>query len=69
MGYEYEISKEIKITHPHDDWEYVFTVDEYGTVCITYNSSLESMTEECESIYIPKGCISHVINALVEMGR
>lgn len=69
MGYEYEISKEIKITHPHDDWQYVFTADEYGTVCFTYNSALNSMTEESESIYIPKDCISHVINALVEMGK
>lgn len=69
MGYEYEISKEIKITHPHDDWEYKFTVDEYGTVYFTHNSNLNSMTEKSEIIYIPKDCISHVINALVEMGK
>lgn len=63
----YQISKEIRILNKEDDWDYVFTTDEYGTVCFASNEGLEAMTGRTSHIYIPKECIQNVIDALEQM--
>jgi hypothetical protein len=60
----YDIQKEIKIRHTTDDWEYSFTADEYGTVCIFYTEGMEAMTGETKTIHIPKDCIQNFIDVL-----
>jgi hypothetical protein len=61
----YQITKEIRILNTEDDWDYVFTTDEYGTVKVRYNENLRVMPESA-SIHIPQDCIQHFINALSE---
>jgi hypothetical protein len=56
----YEIKKQITIHNTNEDWEYVFTNDEYGSVTVRY--TLESTMGT--SIAIPKDCIQNFINAL-----
>jgi hypothetical protein len=58
----YEISKQIRIHNTEDDWDYVFTTDEYGTVAVRYN-------ENCRTIHIPKDCIQHFIDALTDLAN
>jgi hypothetical protein len=60
----YEIAKQITIHHKTDDWEYVFTNDEYGTVCVHYTEGMEAMTGETKTIHIPKDCIQNFIDVL-----
>ena len=62
----YEITKEIRILHEQDDWDYVFTTDEYGTVAVRYNENLRVMPA-CRTIHIPKDCIQHFIDALEQL--
>jgi hypothetical protein len=63
----YEITKEIRIHNTEDDWDYVFTTDEYGSVTVNHNNGLEAMHGETTSIDIPRDCIQHFINALSEL--
>ena len=64
----YTTTKEIRILHNTDDWDYTFTADEYGTVCVTFTEGLEAMTGTTRTIprtiHIPKECIQHFINTL-----
>ena len=60
----YTITKEIRILHNEDDWDYVFSADEYGTVSVTCTEGLENMTGKITIIHIPKDCIQIVIDAL-----
>jgi len=60
----YRITKEIRILHQMDDWEYFITSDEYGTVQVTCTEGLESMTGKTTTIHIPQDCISNFISAL-----
>ena len=62
----YQITKEIRILHEQDDWDYVFTTDEYGTVSVRYNENLRVMPD-CRTIHIPKDCIQHFIDALEQL--
>lgn len=62
----YEISKQIRIHNTEDDWDYVFTTDEYGSVEISYNQDLKLMPHTTH-FFIPRDCIQHVINALSEL--
>jgi hypothetical protein len=63
----YQITKEIRILHEHDDWDFVFTADEYGTVSVTCTYGLEAMTGDTTTIDIPKDCITHFIEALSQL--
>jgi len=63
----YEISKQIRIHNTEDDWDYVFTTDEYGTVSVIYAQGLETMTGETTTIHIPKDCIQHFIDVLEQL--
>ena len=63
----YQITKEIRILHTKDDWDYTFTTDEYGTVTIVCTEGLAAMTGKTTSIDIPKDCIPHFVNALEEL--
>ena len=62
----YEISKQIRIHNTEDEWDYVFTTDEYGTVTVAYRENLREMPN-CQTIHIPKDCIQHFIDALSEL--
>jgi hypothetical protein len=62
----YEISKQIRIYNNEDEWDYVFTTDEYGTVAVAYRENLVVMPN-CQTIHIPKDCIQHFIDALTEL--
>jgi hypothetical protein len=61
---QYEISKQINIRHKTDDFDYTFTADEYGTVCISSTEGLEAMTGKTTHLHIPKDCIQYIINSL-----
>ena len=63
----YEISKQIRILHTEDDWDYVFTTDEYGTVSVISTDGLEAMTGKTTEFIIPQDCIQHFIDALTEL--
>ncbi len=63
----YKITREIRILHEQDDWDYVFTTDEYGTVNVTCTEGLEAMTGKTTTIHIPKDCIEHFITVLEEL--
>jgi hypothetical protein len=63
----YQITKEIRILHEQDDWDYVFTTDEYGTVSVISSEGLEAMTGKNTIIHIPKDCIQHFIDALEQL--
>ena len=63
----YQITKEIRILHEQDDWDYVFTTDEYGTVQVRSHEGLEAFSGENISIYIPKDCIQHFIDVLEQL--
>jgi hypothetical protein len=60
----YEISKQVRIHYKEDDWDYVFTTDEYGTVKVAYNENLGVMPHHTTNIHIPKDCINNFISAL-----
>jgi len=60
----YSISKQIRIHNTEDDWDFVFTTDEYGTVEVRSHEGLEAFSGENTSIHIPKDCIQHFIDAL-----
>lgn len=62
----YEISKQIRIHNTEDDWDYVFTTDEYGSVEISYNQ-VRKLMPHATHFFIPRDCIQHVINALSEL--
>jgi hypothetical protein len=64
MTTPYEISKQINIRHKTDDFDYTFTADEHGTVCISSTEGLEAMTGKTTHLHIPKDCIQHIINSL-----
>ena len=59
----YEISKQVRIHYKEDDWDYVFTTDEDGTVKVSYNENLRQMPHTT-SIHIPKDCIKTFISVL-----
>ena len=61
----YEISKQIRIHNTEDDWDYVFTTDEYGTVAV--RSLALQNNENCRTIHIPKDCIQHFVDALTDL--
>ena len=68
----YQITKEIRILHEQDDWDYVFTTDEYGTVEVNsvevnYHEGLEAFSGKNTSIHIPKDCIQHFIDVLEQL--
>ena len=62
----YEISKQIRIYNNEDEWDYVFTTDEYGTVAVAYRENLRVMPDSL-AINIPKDCIQHFIDALEQL--
>ena len=57
----YSISNQIQIRHTEDEWDYLFTTDEYGTVDVAFR---ENFKVGKTSILIPKDCIQHFIDAL-----
>lgn len=59
----YEISKQVRIHHQKDDWDYVFKTDVDGTVKVAYNENLRVVPHNT-SIHIPKDCINNFISAL-----
>lgn len=59
----YLVSNQVRIHHVDDEWNLVFTTDEYGTVTVLYNEKL-GLSPKCTNLYIPKNCIQHFINAL-----
>ncbi len=63
----YSITKEIRILHEQDDWDFVFTIDECGTVSVISSEGLEAMTGKTTIINIPKDCIQHFIDALEQL--
>jgi hypothetical protein len=63
----YEITKEIRILNTEDDWDFVFTTDEYGTVEVRSHEGLEAFSGKNTSIHIPKDCIQHFIDALEQL--
>ena len=62
----YEISKQIRIYNNEDEWDYVFTTDEYGTVTVAYRENLRVMPDSL-AIHIPKDCIQHFIDSLEQL--
>ena len=58
----YSITKEIRIVHKQDGWEYVFTTDEYGTVSVTTSNDATF-----QNIHIPKDCIQNFIRVLEQL--
>ena len=44
-------------------WDFVFTIDDYGTVGVDYNEVSGKNT----IIHIPKDCIQHFIDALEQL--
>ena len=63
----YSITKEIRILHEQDDWDFVFETDEYGTVEVRCHEGLEAFAGKTSSIHIPKDCIQHFIDALEQL--
>jgi len=63
----YKITKEIRIHNTEDDWDYVFTTDEYGTVEVLLHEGLEAFSGKTTSIRIPKDSIQHFIDALEQL--
>ena len=60
----YSISNQIQILHTEDEWDYLFTTDEYGTVDVAFR---EKFKVGKTSILIPKDCIQHFIDALEQL--
>ncbi len=60
----YEIKKQITVHNTDEDWAYVFTADEYGSVKVHYTEDVEAMTKKSLVCDIPKDCIKSFINAL-----
>jgi len=60
----YFISNQIQIRHTEDEWDYLFTTDEYGTVDVAFR---ENFKVGKTSILIPKDCIQHFIDALEQL--
>ena len=72
----YIVSNQVRIHHVDDEWNFVFTADEYGTVTVAHTQrateNLEKVVDILASkrlsnyrnLYIPKNCIQHFINAL-----
>ena len=55
----YRISKSICIHHVQNDWEYILTTDENGTVDVTVGVD--------DGICIPKDCIQLFIDSLEQL--
>jgi hypothetical protein len=55
----YTITKEIRIVHKQDGWQFVFTTDEYGTVSVGGDDGV--------GIHIPKDCIQNFIRVLEQL--
>jgi hypothetical protein len=62
----YEISKQIRIHNTEDEWDYLLSTDEYGTVEVAYRENLRVMPDSL-AIHILKDCIQHFIDALTEL--
>jgi hypothetical protein len=65
----YGITKEIRILNTEDDWDFVFTTDEYRTVQVRSHEGLGAFSGENISIYIPQDCIQHFIDALEQFKK
>jgi hypothetical protein len=63
----YQITKQIRIKHTEDDWDFVFTTDEYGTVSVSSTDGLKAMTGQITEFIIPQDCIQHFIDALEQL--
>ena len=63
----YQITKEIRILHTKDDWDFVFKTDDDGTVEVQSHEGLEAFSGRNTNIYIPKHCIQHFIDALEQL--
>ena len=60
----YSISNQIQILHTEDEWDYLFTTDECGTVDVAFR---ENFKVGKTSILIPKDCIQHFIDVLEQL--
>lgn len=72
----YLVSNQVRIHHVDDEWNLIFTADEYGTVTVAHTQgdteNLEKVVRivaykklsDYRNLYIPKNCIQHFINAL-----
>jgi hypothetical protein len=65
----YQITKEIRILNEQDDWDFVFTTDDYGTVEVRSHEGLEAFSGENTSIHIPQDCIQHFIDSLEQLKK
>jgi len=65
----YQITKEIRILNEQDDWDFVFTTDEYGTVEVRSHEGLEAFSGKNTSIHIPKDCIQYFIDSLEQLKK
>ena len=63
----YEITKQIRIHNTEEDWDYVLTTDEYGTVTVLYHEGVEAFSGKTITLDIPKNCIQHVIDSLEKL--
>ena len=62
----YSIANQIQIRHTEDEWDYLFTTDEYGTVDVAFR---ETSQVGKTSILIPQDCIQHFIDALEKLKK
>ena len=60
----YEISKNITILNIEEDWEFRLSSDDNRTVTVHLNEGIEAMHGKSTTIFIPKDCIQHFIDAL-----
>jgi hypothetical protein len=63
----YSITKQIRILHEQNDWDFVFETNEYGTAVISCHEGLEAFAGKTSGIRIPKDCIQHFIDALEQL--
>jgi hypothetical protein len=63
----YSITKQIRILHKQNDWDFVFKTDGHGTVQVNCCEGVEALSGEVSIIYIPKDCIQHFIDALEQL--
>ena len=76
----YIVSNQVRIHHVDDDWNLIFTADEYGTVTVAHaqgtpvtpNENPKKVVDILSSkrlpnytnLHIPKDCLQHFIDAL-----
>ena len=76
----YLVSNQVRIHHVDDEWNFVFTTDEYGTVTVLYTQGTPAAPNEnpkkvvdilsskrlpnYTNLHIPKDCLQHFIDAL-----